>query len=1203
MTGGDTLARARLARHDADKRVERARNELKLASVKAKAHLDVEDRTLKEIAAEIGVSTAQLSKLAPARRNAEWEPRGVVTLQALDRYTDGAYRLVALRARFDEANDALTEAESRLGLVEARTDVESAPPAFALPPLPPHFVPRPRKRAEVLRALTDLADGTGGAVGVSSAADLSGAGGYGKTTLALDVARQPETGRLFPDGIAFIEFGPRPSVVTLLSDWVSILDPDAPAVRYGSVEAASTAFMRALGDRRMLLVLDNVWAPEDLAPFLHGGPHCVRLVTSRRTDLLPPEAVGVDVDRMEPAEAVELLVREVPGAAEDDVFPLYARSARWPVVLGLLNGVLRSRTRGPAGRPVAEVVAALTARLDQSGVFATDDIAPDSERTAAAVLEISAEELVTNGDSTLLDRFIALAAFPPGTAIDFGLLERLWRCDALAVAAACTELAARSLLEAVGTAGARLHDVVHEHLLRSRSEQVRQVNAELVALLRARCPDGEWHRIPVADEQFLDQLAHHLVQSRREDELADLVRDFRFVVRRIAQGGPAQLDGDADRCAAAFADDPCRPRLSRVLRFAGHLVTRVTDLRSIAATLHSRVLEDAELLGWFRHVEEALSGGLAAIHPMPDRPDARLRSISVGHTEAVTCLAWRPDGEQLASGSSDGTVRLWTAAGSPVRTVHVGSGVVRLVWSPDRRHLAALTDSDSLVLIEPILGEVRATRLPGTDLSGLAWAPDSSAIAVGVAASMLSWDPYAGQPQGLWKLSLQEQVRDVVWPTRGPAVVTRSGVHGLLDGTTSGWHIPLDLPGSLLAWSPEGGRFAVAESGTRVCVVAADGSEATTEEIPGHWGTSLAWNHDGTMLACGGQQGEVLLWGPPGSGIADLPRNADGVTALDRQQGIDFRRTRVSALAWHPARPTLAVGSHTKDVRLFDLDRPPGLPDTTQVNCVRWHPNRLLVAAAAQDGELVLASAADPPDRWTFPVHEHEVRAVVFAPDGTALATLAEDGFALWEFTDHELHHVANPIEFRRGSALAWSSGNLVVLGGDGEVVLVDAMTWQTVARIEVDGPANSVDVHPGSGQIAITASGTTVLVHDPRTGRTRQLEGHTSTVSAARWERSGTLLSAGYDGRVLRWEVGTAPTLLAQHDAPVWDVAVDPTADRAFTVTTAGVLDELALDRSAPHHAQSVAVDGALAGVAVSPDGREVVACGASGLYFFRRT
>lgn len=39
--------------------------------------------------------------------------------------------------------------------------------------------------------------------------------------------------------------------------------------------------------------------------------------------------------------------------------------------------------------------------------------------------------------------------------------------------------------------------------------------------------------------------------------------------------------------------------------------------------------------------------------------DGSERVKFTGHTASVRCLAWSPDGSLLASGSEDGTIRLW----------------------------------------------------------------------------------------------------------------------------------------------------------------------------------------------------------------------------------------------------------------------------------------------------------------------------------------------------------------------------------------------------------------------------------------------------------------------------------------------------------------------------------------------------------------
>ena len=67
-----------------------------------------------------------------------------------------------------------------------------------------------------------------------------------------------------------------------------------------------------------------------------------------------------------------------------------------------------------------------------------------------------------------------------------------------------------------------------------------------------------------------------------------------------------------------------------------------------------------------------------------------LSRILIGHTYHVFCVAFSPDGKMLASGSYDGTLRLWNAETGELRNTHPGytSEVLNVAFSRDGNTLA-----------------------------------------------------------------------------------------------------------------------------------------------------------------------------------------------------------------------------------------------------------------------------------------------------------------------------------------------------------------------------------------------------------------------------------------------------------------------------------------------------------------------------------
>jgi hypothetical protein len=99
-------------------------------------------------------------------------------------------------------------------------------------------------------------------------------------------------------------------LIVPLSDFVESLSRERPQLE--TPHAAAAKLGETLGDRRILMVIDDVWREQDLRLFLQGGRNCVRLVTTRIDSVLPEKAVRQNVDAMQSGEALSLLSGGLP---------------------------------------------------------------------------------------------------------------------------------------------------------------------------------------------------------------------------------------------------------------------------------------------------------------------------------------------------------------------------------------------------------------------------------------------------------------------------------------------------------------------------------------------------------------------------------------------------------------------------------------------------------------------------------------------------------------------------------------------------------------------------------------------------------------------------------------------------------------------------------------------------------------------------
>jgi hypothetical protein len=347
-----------------------------------------------------------------------------------------------------------------------------------------------------------LTDGSAMTVGITTG--LYGAGGFGKTTLAVMACADQQIRKQFEGRVYSVTVGR------------DVRGPTAVAAKVNDVIKLITGADSTFTDPRLagqwlgslldsgpsrLLVLDDVWDYEQLTPFTDGGARCVRLVTTRVPELLTGRGATVRVDKMTHEQARMLLTVGLPPLDEVVVGGLLAVTGQWPLLLRLVNRVLADYAE--VSGDVAAQAAVLLERLRRDGPQAVDrflgdngrglDINQPEQRAQAVRATIEASTgLLADDDAS---RFAELGVFARDEVVPFTLVARLWRAtarlDELQAARVRKRLAQLALISITASpvGGITLHDVIRDFVRAELGEKrLAELNGKLVKALAEGLP-------------------------------------------------------------------------------------------------------------------------------------------------------------------------------------------------------------------------------------------------------------------------------------------------------------------------------------------------------------------------------------------------------------------------------------------------------------------------------------------------------------------------------------------------------------------------------------------------------------------------------------------------------------------------------------------------------------------------------------------
>ncbi|MDC0835367.1 TIR domain-containing protein [Geitlerinema sp. CS-897] len=371
------------------------------------------------------------------------------------------------------------------------------------------------------------------------------------------------------------------------------------------------------------------------------------------------------------------------------------------------------------------------------------------------------------------------------------------------------------------------------------------------------------------------------------------------------------------------------------------------------------------------------------------------------HTNWVRSVSFSPNGKALVTGSDDNTVKLWSISGILLKTFVGHDASVRSVsFAPDGNTIASGSD-DTTVRLRSVEGAV-VEILQGhrSGIKGVRFSPDNLIASVGTDNTLKIWKRDGAQL--LRSIEYEAGLRNVNFTPNGQFMITAS-----YDNSLQLWNLDevLNFDNAVpvrrfvghtstvknLSISPDGRLMASASSdgSVRLWQIGDGTLLQTLEGIHEPEVTDVSFSPDGSYFVSVGGEGKLKVWTIEGELVREFQAH----------------EAWINALYFSPNGRFLVTAGGDNTARVWNWNG--GRIETTPHAILEDHTDWVWDVTFSQDSQIIASAGKDNTVRlWdtdgtllkTLAAHNNWVRAVSFSPDGQKLASgSADKTIILWD--------------------------------------------------------------------------------------------------------------------------------------------------------------------------------------------------------------